>query len=92
MKERKSSVEKRNPYRQPVSLARARPSGYVCFVVAAGGGSNLSGVCHLLLTPFSFSARLPTPNRSSWPSRRPAATASRGATSVGGATPLSLPG
>ena len=57
------------------------------FAVVAAGGSYLAGVHHLLPTPFSFSARLPTPKRSSWPPRRPAATASRGATSTGGATP-----
>jgi len=57
------------------------------FAVAAAGGNYLAGVRHLLPIPFSLSALLPAPKRSSWPPRRPAATASRGATSAGGATP-----
>ena len=86
MKERKSLVEKRNPYRLPASLARALPSGCVRFGTTSTGGSHLAYVRHLLPTPFSFSARLPTPNRSSWPPRHPAVTASHGATC--GATPV----
>ena len=87
MKEGKSLAEK-NPCNSPPRSLGLRPSGNVRYGVAAAGSSYLAGIRHLLPIPFSLSALLPAPKRSSWPPRRPAATASRGATSAGGATPV----
>jgi len=66
------SLAEKNPCNSPPRSLGRGLNIYVRFAVAA------TDIRHLL----------PTPNRSSWPSRRPVATASRDATSAGGATPV----